>query len=109
MASERAKRLALNEALFREANERMAAWEERHSEQDAELYHCECVDLECREKVPVSQIDYEHVRQRSDCFLIAPGHEASDVESVVETGDHWSIVRKDPEVRELVEETDPRS
>ena len=35
---------ARNEALFRAANERMAEWEERHTEAAGELYLCECAD-----------------------------------------------------------------
>ena len=109
MASDRAERLALNEALFRVANERMAGWEERHSEQEAELYHCECATLECREKLAVAKADYERAREHSDCFLVSPGHETPDVETVIEEHEGWSVVRKDPDVQALVEKTDPRS
>ena len=34
MASNRKERLALNEGLFRTANERMAGWEERHGPEE---------------------------------------------------------------------------
>ena len=108
MADSREERLAINEALFRTANERMASWEERHSEQDSELYHCECSDLECRTKVPLSKSDYERVRGESARFFVAPGHEVPDVETVIESHSDWSVIEKRPEVQELVEAADPR-
>ena len=108
MAGEREERLALNEALFRVANERMADWEERHSASETELYHCECAEPDCREKVSLTKDDYERVRQDSAHFVIAPGHEKPDIETVIESHDGWLMIEKDPEVQTLVEETDPR-
>ena len=108
MASDRIERLALNEALFRAANERAARWEERHRVEATELYFCECADPECREKVPLREADYERVRTHSDHFLVVPGHELVEVETVIESHDDWAVIEKDPEVREIVEATDPR-
>jgi hypothetical protein len=108
MGRERAERIALTEAAFRIANERMSAWEEVPSDA-AELFFCECSSLECRQKVPLTQALYENVRSRSEWFLIVPGHEVPDVEEVVERGDeHW-IIAKPPLVADIVEGTDPRA
>ena len=109
MASDRAEKLALNESLFRAANERMAAWEERHDDGESELYFCECANLECAEKVEVALTDYERARRDPALFILAPGHEVRDVETVVDAREGWIVVRKDPEVQEQVERTDPRS
>jgi hypothetical protein len=108
VASDRKERLALNEALFRAANERMADWEERHRVEATELYYCECADPECREKVPLRESDYERVRSNSDHFFVVPGHVVTDLETVIESQQEWVVVEKDPEVREIVEATDPR-
>jgi hypothetical protein len=105
MASNRKERLALNEGLFRTANERMAGWEERHGPEEVELYFCECADPECRQKVPLQRSDYEQVRANPCHFFIAPGHEIPDVETVIETRQEWVVIEKDPEVREIVEAT----
>jgi hypothetical protein len=86
----------------------MANWEERHRIEAAELYFCECADAECREKVPLREADYERVRRNSDHFLIVPGHELVEVETVIESHDDWTVIEKDPEVREIVKATDPR-
>jgi hypothetical protein len=109
VASDRKERLALNEALFRAANERMADWEERHRIEATELYFCECADPECRQKVPLRESDYERIRSNSDQFVVVPGHDVADVESVIESHEEWAVVEKEPEVREIVEATDPRT
>lgn len=108
LASEHEERLALNEALFRTANERAAAWEERQDNDDVEPYHCECGDLECRQKVSLRRSDYERIRSDPCHFFVAPGHEIPDVESVIETHEDWVLIEKDPEVRDIVEVTDQR-
>jgi hypothetical protein len=108
VADERAERLARNEAIFRVGNERMAAWEERHRETEVEEYMCECADEECRAKIPLRQSDYEHIRSRSDHFVVVPGHEIPDVETVIEEHGDWVMIEKDPEVRAIVERSDPR-
>lgn len=108
MATDRQERLALNEALFRAANERMTDWEERHRIAGTELYFCECADPECRQKVPLRESDYERVRRSSDHFFVVPGHEVDEVEILIESHEEWVVIQKKPEVREVVEATDPR-
>ena len=110
MATERQKRIARNEAMFREANERAKAWEERHDGPDSEVefYFCECGKPDCLEKVSLREADYERVRSDPRRFLILPGHELPDVETVIERNEGWAIVEKVPEVAHTVEALDPR-
>jgi hypothetical protein len=109
MATQREERMARNEAMFREANERAKAWEERHGlEGEVELYFCECAKPDCREKVSLREADYERVRSDSRRFVIVPGHELPDVETVIEQHEGWAIVEKAPEVTPTVEARDPR-
>ena len=108
MGTPREERLAGNEAMFRLANERMSGWEESHANENAELYFCECADEECREKVALRTEDYESVRADSHRFLIKPGHEVPDIETVIEEHDGWVVIEKAPEVNETVEKLDPR-
>jgi hypothetical protein len=105
----REKRLGLNEALWRAANERMEDWEERHAQAETELYYCECDDLSCHEKVDLRHSDYERVRADSSCFLVVQGHEDPEIETVVETQGPWAIVRKEPELADEERRLDPRS
>jgi hypothetical protein len=107
---ERERRLALNEALFRQANERAADWEERREDAEGtELYHCECADPECQEKISLGRSDYERIRGDSTHFFVRPGHEVPDVESVVERNDGWVVIEKDPETHGIVERADERT
>jgi hypothetical protein len=109
MATERQERIAENEAMFREANERAKAWEERHRlDSEVELYFCECANPECREKVGLGKAEYERVRSDSRHFAIVPGHELPDVETVIERNEGWAIIQKAPEVTGIVEGRDPR-
>lgn len=109
MPTEREKRIAMNEALFRTANERAAEWEEQHAQDEAELYQCECASLECREKISLLKPDYERARRDPTYFFVIPGHEIPDVESVIEEHDGWVVVRKDPETHPIARATDERS
>jgi hypothetical protein len=109
MATERQERIARNEAMFREANERAKAWEERHRlEGETELYFCECANPDCLEKVRLREADYERVRSDPRRFVIVPGHELPDVETVIERNEGWMIVEKAPELAPTVEALDPR-
>jgi hypothetical protein len=108
MGRERAERIALTEAAFRIANERMAAWEEVPRDAE-ELFFCECASFECRQKVPLTHAMYENVRSHPEWFLIVPGHEVPDLEEVVQRGDaHW-IIEKPDLVADITKGTNPRA
>lgn len=108
VASNRDERLALNETLFRTANERMADWEERRRADATEVYYCECADRECHTKVGIRASDYERIRKNSAYFFVLPGHEAAEIETVIESHDDWIVVEKDAHIREIAEATNPR-
>jgi len=93
--------------MFRTANERMAGWEELHPD-GVELYSCECADLECREKIKLTKAEYERVRGNSCHFFVVPGHEVSDVESVIGRHDGWLVVEKNDDVAAVVKALDER-
>ena len=72
MQRERAERIALTEAAFRIANERMAAWEEVPPDAE-ELFFCECASFECRQKVPLTQRCTRPCARGRQWFLDRPG------------------------------------
>ena len=109
MTSSREERLAENEVVFRAANERVARWEERHAEADAELYYCECASEGCREKIALREAEYESVRADPTHFVLVSGHEIPDIESVVEEHEGWVVVEKNPETHHIVEPADERT
>ena len=58
------ERRALNEALFRDVNERIAESAE-YSEADRTEFVSECADPNCTERVPATLAEYESVRKKS--------------------------------------------
>lgn len=103
--SRRKERIARNEALFREVNERVK--DIVPSEGSIEFI-CECGYEECIERVSLSADEYERVRSDPVEFFVKPGHEILDVEEVVETHDHYLLVRKHVIERNIARQTDPR-
>src|SRR6478609_1684064 len=103
------ERRALNEALFRDVNERIAESAE-NVEADKTEFVCECADSSCTERVPATLAEYESVRKKSTTFLLAPGHHEPDIEQVVADRGRFQIVEKMQEVvRRAVIRLDPRT
>jgi hypothetical protein len=104
--SEREKRLAMNEALFREMNERV---EERlpRSDDDARFdILCECGDLECADRITLTREEYEQTHADSAQFTVTPGHAADDVEWIVERNERFHVVRKEGLAGDVAEALD---
>jgi hypothetical protein len=108
---ERQRRVGMNEALFREVNERIERVSERLQVTSEKIgILCECGDDVCTERVDVALPEYERIRADGALFFVRPGHETPDVEDVVERGDGWDVVRKKGgEPAELARELDSRS
>ena len=113
---ERERRLGLNEAVFREVNERISDINNTfESEMPREWKMrpldlvCECGDPGCAERISMSAADYERVRADPLQFAIVPGHADASVEVVVAHEKTYDLVRKRPgDAAVLAEETDPR-
>jgi hypothetical protein len=109
--SEQARRIGLNEAVFREVNERLEDLEARFGVEDDQLdLICECCDANCVERIRVGRAAYEAVRSDPQLFVIYPGHELGDVETVVEATPAYHIVKKRPgEPARVAQATNPRA
>jgi hypothetical protein len=104
----REERLARNEVLFREVNERIKEVTTSPHDEATEFL-CECGRDECRNVVPLSSEEYEALRADATTFAVLPGHEIEDVEHVVRRTDRFNVVRKHEEESGLARERDPRS
>ena len=104
----REERVARNESLFREANERIKeAQEEVPTESE---YLCECGDPECTEPISLTLREYEEVRREPTHFAILPGHEDPEIEQVVAWNERFIVVEKtDPQAARIATREDPRS
>jgi hypothetical protein len=112
MSEKRTRRVGMNEALFREVNERIGQLTDRFETARDETMEvvCECADPSCTERVEIGTHAYEALRADPARFLVIPGHVAEDVEDVVERTEAYDVVRKhDGLAAEIAEQTDPRS
>jgi hypothetical protein len=109
--NERDRRRALNEAAFREVNERIRALNAAFSEFSGEFsIVCECDDSACLEHLSMRPDEYDAVRRDSALFVVVPGHESPAVETVEVERGAYNVVRKKPgEPTEIAAATDPRS
>lgn len=108
--SAREERIGLNEAVFREVNERIENLAETFDLASEPLdLVCECGDADCLERITMSHSEYERLRSDPQLFGVYPGHEAPDVEAVAAKRDGYDIVRKNAGPPErIAEQTDPR-
>jgi hypothetical protein len=62
---------------------------------NSKLYYiCECSDENCRERIKLLQSTYDKIHMQRNRFVIVAGHEATEVEKVVERHAHYSVVEK---------------
>jgi hypothetical protein len=104
------RRIARSESLFRDVNERIAETA-RHLGADHAEFVCECADTSCSEHIQARLEEYEEVRSDPTRFLVAPGHEEPDYESVEEREPNHRVVAKDKDsrVEQAVRRLYPRS
>ncbi len=104
----RLDRMARNESLFREGNERLGGLRTAAGSPDSSAeFHCECGRETCSEWVWMKVSEYEAVRSQDDRFVVVPGHETPGLECVVERKAGFLIVDKVREAEKLVAD-DPR-
>jgi predicted NBD/HSP70 family sugar kinase len=110
----REERLAQNEALFRQVNERVVEvathFIEVEAKGEAVEFTCECGRRDCTERIAMTVAEYQAIRAESTRFAVLPGHELPEVESVAERHPTYLVVEKrDPDAQEIARETDPRT
>jgi hypothetical protein len=106
--------MADNEAVFRRHNEKIQKrFEElqRIAEEDDQLdlakpddsplfFYCECSDENCLERVEMKPSRYAAIHKRRDYFVITPGHEVEEIETVVRKAQGYNVVQKHVEASE---------
>ena len=94
MADSRAERIAGNEAAVRRLNEQLGV---------RGVFLCECGLASCREPVRMPRGRYLEIRANPRRFFVRPGHEAPDVEMVVEREQGFNVVEKSDDVAHIVD------
>ena len=93
--SERERRIAANEALFRSVNEQVQRLNDALRARPVEaLIVCECGNTVCTERIEVTNDEWADVRADPAQFMVKPMHAIPDTETVVSTQDRFWIVRK---------------
>jgi hypothetical protein len=107
VADARQRRFAENEATSRNVNEALEANSpgERRS---PGAFLCECARRQCDHFIALTPRDYEVIRGHPRRFVVYPGHEESEIETVVETGSGYVVVEKEAEAGRIAEAEDPR-
>jgi hypothetical protein len=109
MEDEVERRIAWNEARFREVNEAISRGQWPGEGDAAVGFRCECAALGCNRVIELTSPEYERVRTHPRRFVVVPGHEREEVETVVETGPSYVVVEKIDEAGDLAAATDPRA
>ncbi|HEY7967004.1 MAG TPA: hypothetical protein VID68_08250 [Solirubrobacteraceae bacterium] len=102
------RRIAQNEALFRDVNESIARGHWPGEPEQPLALRCECGNLNCNMLVEVSGAEYEQIRSDPRRFVLVPGHEIATVETVIERGADHVVVEKVGEAGKVARKTDPR-
>lgn len=107
----REERIALNEVLFRDLNERLEQIVATLANERPEAFEifCECGTGHCVAKLTLPLADYEGVRAHPERFIVAPDHDTPDVERIVDRRPSYWTVEKHEEEATLARELDPRS
>jgi hypothetical protein len=107
---ERARRIGLNEAVFRQVNERIEDLADTFGLTNEKLdLICECGNASCASRIEMDRRDYEALRSDSATFAVVSGHEILDVEEIVRRHKTYDVVRKRAgEAEKIAEATDPR-
>jgi hypothetical protein len=105
----RDQRLAQNESLFREVNERIEDAAHQLGPHIPYEFLCECANADCTFRISLPLSVYENIRADPQQFVVLPLHYTPEVEDlVIEEDTHW-VVRKTGEAGEYVEQLDPRN
>ena len=103
------RRIAGNEAVFRNVNEALRAGHWPGEDSSPVAFRCECAAMGCSQLVEMSPSEYERVRSDPRRFLLAHGHAVPQAERIVERHRNYIVVEKVEDGAAVAEDTDPRT
>lgn len=81
-------------SLIREVNQRIEELSSEWEENGRAVVFCECAETECLEKIEISHIAYERIRDSAIHFLVKRDHVDPACELVVAETDEYVVVEK---------------
>jgi hypothetical protein len=106
----REKRLGLNEAVFREVNERITGLAKlfKWGEPEPLDLVCECRNATCIQRIEITRAAYKAVRAVDTQFAIYPGHADPEIERVISSHKRYEVVAKQGDAAEVARDLSPR-
>jgi hypothetical protein len=107
--NERKRRIGENEAIFRSVNEEVRKLTATLTTSSGTMkVVCECGVRSCTDQFQIEAAAYAEVRADPTLFVVKPGHELPETETVVAKNEIFWTVRKDPGVpAAIARATDP--
>ena len=102
-----AERIARNQSVFRDANERIREAAEEHGAGTHPVpFVCECAAPGCREMLRLTLAEYRSIRRDPARFLVASGHQAAarGLAEVVAENEGYAVTEKLGEAKAVAEE-----
>jgi hypothetical protein len=90
------QRFGLNEAVFREVNERIEGISKLFRWGNGEPLDlvCECRNATCARHIEMSRADYQALRSEETHFALYPGHADIEIERVIASHPGYEVVAK---------------
>ena len=107
--NERKRRIGENEAVFRSVNEQVRSLTATFSTSSETMnVVCECGARSCTDQFEIAREAYANVRSEPTLFVVKPGHDLPETETVVAKNEVFWAVRKDPGIpAAIARATDP--
>jgi hypothetical protein len=102
----RDERIAKNEAVFRAANREIEEADKEAGGDGVLEVLCECGQEGCSGLISLTVADYDSVHSQEDRFVVVPGHESPEIETVVERREAYFVVDKFGEAEEIAEDAE---
>jgi hypothetical protein len=109
--NERKRRIGENEAIFRSVNEQVRELNATFSTTRGTIkVVCECGARSCTDQFELTTDAYAQIRADSNLFVVKPGHDLPESETVIDkNGSYWTV-RKDPGIpAAIARATDPKA
>jgi hypothetical protein len=102
----RDERIAKNEVVFRATNLEIKQAEKEAGGDGVLEVLCECGQEGCSRLISLTVAEYDRAHSQDDRFVVVPGHENPEIESVVERREAYLVVDKFGEAEEIAESSE---
>jgi hypothetical protein len=102
---EQRRAAAINEAAIRDVNEGIERGQWPGDEDTPVGFRCECARLGCNRLVELTVREYEEIRTHPRRFVVLPGHELPEGETIVASRPGYVIVEKRDRDGKVAEQT----